>query len=748
MSQQSLNCPITNQLMRDPVIGSDGYTYERSAIVEWLQRNPTSPITREPMSIRNLKPNRALRDVIEARMQNAISSSTSGSSTTTSAPATTTTVSSSLAISTTPQVLLNLENDKAFISVRTEDTENRLSNDIVCVVDVSGSMQAEATMKDEDGKVAEFGLSILDIVKHALKTVIGALGPQDRLALVVFDSSAEVVLNLTAMEQIAKLQCIREVERLKPKCQTNLWDGLLKGLNIIKSRSDTSRNASVLLFTDGIPNICPPRGEVAMTRRFIDENDLSSTIYTFGFGYNLDSDLLYKLALVGNGMYNFIPDSSFIGTIFVNAMGYILSTMGIDARLHVLTGNGVKILDPVFKKRSETANFNLGPFQFGQNKDLIVQFDTSSGNLNLESIRVALTYQVGTSPNEITHTGVTVDQEIPRDERDLMFARSVTIDTIETVSNLAKTQQNAKAIKVLQNNLGVIKSLNSINPNILSLIEDLEGQVNLAISNPEYFKKWGQHYLPSLMRAHDLQLCNNFKDPGVQQYMGKLFEKIRDSTDEIFNNLPPPEPSRISQMSPRARSTYVPVASMNAYNMSSNPCFAGDCTIKMADGTLKKVKELTKGDLVATPPEREATGSAKVVCILKTNCLNGQAELITFDNGLVITPWHPILVEKSPKSEWAFPGNLMKPIRTSCPAVYSLILDVGHVAYINGVQCICLGHDYQEDGIKHPYFGSQKVIEDLKKMPGWAEGLIVLNSGCLIQDQTTGLITEIVYNGN
>lgn len=31
--------------MVDPVIAADGFTYERSAIVEWLQQHETSPVT-------------------------------------------------------------------------------------------------------------------------------------------------------------------------------------------------------------------------------------------------------------------------------------------------------------------------------------------------------------------------------------------------------------------------------------------------------------------------------------------------------------------------------------------------------------------------------------------------------------------------------------------------------------------------------------------------------------------------------
>ena len=38
-------CPITTCIMTDPVTAEDGYTYERSAILEWFQSKKTSPMT-------------------------------------------------------------------------------------------------------------------------------------------------------------------------------------------------------------------------------------------------------------------------------------------------------------------------------------------------------------------------------------------------------------------------------------------------------------------------------------------------------------------------------------------------------------------------------------------------------------------------------------------------------------------------------------------------------------------------------
>ena len=58
---QTITCPITCCVMKDPVQGNDGNTYERSAIVAALQIKQESPITRQPMTLTDLKVNVALR---------------------------------------------------------------------------------------------------------------------------------------------------------------------------------------------------------------------------------------------------------------------------------------------------------------------------------------------------------------------------------------------------------------------------------------------------------------------------------------------------------------------------------------------------------------------------------------------------------------------------------------------------------------------------------------------------------------
>ena len=57
-------CPILMTCMTDPVICSDGFSYEREAIVRWLSTNDTSPKTNLPLSHFELIPNLTLKAAI------------------------------------------------------------------------------------------------------------------------------------------------------------------------------------------------------------------------------------------------------------------------------------------------------------------------------------------------------------------------------------------------------------------------------------------------------------------------------------------------------------------------------------------------------------------------------------------------------------------------------------------------------------------------------------------------------------
>lgn len=57
-------CPITREIMENPVVAADGFSYELTAIKSWLNQHNTSPITRETLTHKNLTPNLHLRSLI------------------------------------------------------------------------------------------------------------------------------------------------------------------------------------------------------------------------------------------------------------------------------------------------------------------------------------------------------------------------------------------------------------------------------------------------------------------------------------------------------------------------------------------------------------------------------------------------------------------------------------------------------------------------------------------------------------
>ena len=60
----SFICPITLEVMQDPVTAADGHSYEAEAIRQWFRTSNLSPSTGLPMQSRKLIPSHALRNAI------------------------------------------------------------------------------------------------------------------------------------------------------------------------------------------------------------------------------------------------------------------------------------------------------------------------------------------------------------------------------------------------------------------------------------------------------------------------------------------------------------------------------------------------------------------------------------------------------------------------------------------------------------------------------------------------------------
>ncbi len=287
---QTFMCPITMEVMKEPWMDTDGNSYEKEAIFNWVQLHQNSPITRNPLNTSQLVPNRALKDLIEQYMsQNTLS----------------------------PPIIN---------SVVTGETSHLSINgpvSLIMIADTSGSMGESC---DNQNQSERLGFNRLDLVKHTMNTLIESLSSDDSVALVKFNSRATALTNIVNATDSNKSQLKNMISNLIPDGGTNIWDALRTALELSKK---ANTKIDILLFTDGESNENPPRGIIQTLKDYPNINSMNISIHTYGFGNNINSKLLYDISCQKNGMFGFIPDSTMIGTVFVNSLSYLMTNKHI-----------------------------------------------------------------------------------------------------------------------------------------------------------------------------------------------------------------------------------------------------------------------------------------------------------------------------------------------------------------------------------------------------------------------------------
>lgn len=685
-------CPITTEIMINPVIGRDGHTYEKEAIEKWLDNKNISPITNEVMHKDGLVPNIVLRNIIQDQKNVESKKSIIPSNDT---------ITSYYTVSKHEDGNLNIH-----IPVIPPKNGNRKPTVIICVIDVSGSMDDPVSTDQE-----EHGYSRLDLTKHSTKTLISMLGNNDYLAIITFSTYSKIILSITQMDSTGRLNALQKIDTLKTEGQTNIWAGLRNAIELSTNVICENKNVFCVLLTDGESNINPPRGIINTLKTYIKENSFKGTLSTFGFGYNIDSNLLDEVATLLNGIYAFIPDATMVGTIFTNYISNCLACVYDTLKVDIETNSSIiEIL----------GNTHIGMLQYGQSRDIIIKV--------LPRNDLLFKYTINDETFTINFDNIS---ESIDNETEVQIARFYLIKGLQQAIN-----EPIKDAKIIVND--ILIKLREVcgktsDPRIKEMIKDFyspkninEGQITQAFSCEDWFNKWGRHYILSVIKAHTYQQCNNFKDPGVQFYGGALFGSLRDEADAIFCSLPPPEPSIKTQSRsvtrPVSQQVTRPVSqqvsqqvSMASYNNRSSGCFGGDGIVHTKDG-FKKVSEIRKGDILEN--------GSKVICVIKT-VITGRQKLMVYINGLYITEWHPILDKNS---EWIFPIKSYKANIVNIDMVYNFVLDSKHIITINDTQCCTLAHGFTDNAvISHPYFGTNKIIEEFSKIDGWDNGDITIN---------------------
>lgn len=503
-----------------------------------------------------------------------------------------------------------------------------------------------------------------------------------------------------------------------------------------------------------------------------------ATISTFGFGYSLESGLLKSIAEIGGGSYAFIPDAGMIGTVFVHAVANLQSTFATKAVLQLdyreplelqeTKGETADQEEPQKNGVQRRLNINLGQLQYGQSRDLFLKVTNISktdpfDEKGLATVSAQLVYEtsdnappdgasekVNTEPTlrATAQCSMLSDSDLPQKEIAYHESRSKICECISSLFpvNALKTHDAIDDEKFPEKTDELQELINSVSAQQFtddknkSLLQDLhgkepQGQISLALK-PDYFRKWGKHYLPSLLNAHVRQACNTFKDPGPLQYGldSPLFLACRNQLDDVFDRLPAPEPSL-----PPSGAAYTSGerVTMGRYHNPAGVCFAGATPVELPSGRKVAIRKLRRGMQVRTP-----AGPRKIAFVLKTPV---EGETLCQVAGTYVTPWHPISTDGK---TWAFPASVAQRAARYTGYVYSIMLQRDANVDAHGIRVgdlwgVTLGHGLLrgDDVRSHSFFGDYNKVGKALVANGVKKGGVVLGRG-VERNAKSGLVTS------
>lgn len=197
-------------------------------------------------------------------------------------------------------------------------SEERTDVDLTLVIDCSGSMS-------EAGKMTT--------TQHALRTLVNALRPTDRVAMVCYSTEADVALEPTPVSERAAV--MSTIDALAPRDSTNAAAGLALGYDLALSMRTEGRMNRVVLVSDGVANVgeTDPEGILA---RISSEAQAGTNLISVGVGITTYNDhLLEQLANQGDGWHVYLDSEAEAERVFATGLTGSLVVTATDARAQV-----------------------------------------------------------------------------------------------------------------------------------------------------------------------------------------------------------------------------------------------------------------------------------------------------------------------------------------------------------------------------------------------------------------------------
>jgi Ca-activated chloride channel family protein len=176
---------------------------------------------------------------------------------------------------------------------------------LALAIDVSGSMAGDK----------------IDAARRAARAVAEALTERDRLSIIAFDSTAELLLDARPMDRAGRAAAITAIAGLVERGGTNLFDGWLLAAERVALAMAAAPQAShrVLLLSDGQANEgVTERQEIAHHAGALLERGVVTSALGIGDGY--DEELLGAIAEAGGGNLHDAENAPEIGEVVLGEL--------------------------------------------------------------------------------------------------------------------------------------------------------------------------------------------------------------------------------------------------------------------------------------------------------------------------------------------------------------------------------------------------------------------------------------------
>ena len=196
--------------------------------------------------------------------------------------------------------------------------ENRKPANLVFVVDVSGSMSREDR---------------LGLVKKALRLLVNKLKSDDQVGIVVYGSTAKILLQPTSIAN--KEAILSAIEWLQSAGSTNCDAGLRLAYEMSSRCFDKNKINRIILCSDGVANV-GITGAEDLLKRIKGHADRGITLSAIGFGMgNYNDVLMEKLGNKGNGYYAYVDDIAEAKRVFTDNLSGALQVIARDVKIQV-----------------------------------------------------------------------------------------------------------------------------------------------------------------------------------------------------------------------------------------------------------------------------------------------------------------------------------------------------------------------------------------------------------------------------